>query len=84
MEVPLWHFQRAVEWKAFCTIVQNRDGNLNVPYLIENDGEVVVNWNWLDNDWNDNNPAARFATRFTSHPASQRGRVLPVLSLSNG
>jgi len=65
-----------VEWTAFCTIVQNRDGNLNVPYLIENGGEVVVNWNWLDNDWNDNNPAARFANHFTSHPASWRGRVL--------
>lgn len=25
--------------------MQNRDGNLNVPYLIENGGEVVVNWN---------------------------------------
>ena len=53
---------------VFCTLVQNRNGNLNVPYLIENDGRVVVNWNWLDNNWNGNNPALRFATHFTSHP----------------
>jgi len=43
--------------------VQNRDGNLNVPYLYENGDEVVLNWNWLDNDWNDNNLALRHATR---------------------
>lgn len=43
--------------------VQNRDGNLNVPYLYENGGKVVLNWNWLDNDWNGNNPALRHATR---------------------
>jgi hypothetical protein len=53
-----------VIWMMLCTIVQNRNGNLNVPYLIENGGEVVVNWNWLDNDWNANNPALRFATLF--------------------
>lgn len=46
--------------------VQNADGNLNVPYAIENDDKVVVNWNWLDNDWNANNPALRFATLFIS------------------
>ena len=36
------------------TFVRNSDGNLNVPYLIENDDKVVLNWNWLDNDFNDN------------------------------
>lgn len=46
---------------AFYTFVQNRNGNRNVPYLTENDDQVVVNWNWLDNNWNDNNPALRFA-----------------------
>ena len=28
------------------------------------------NFNWLDNDWNDNNPAAVDATLFISHSAS--------------
>ena len=47
--------------------MRNRnDGNLNVPYLYVNDGKVVLNWNWLDNDWNDNKPAVRFATYFIS------------------
>jgi len=51
-----------------CTVVQNRDidGNLNVPYLYENGDKVVLNWNWLDNDWDSNNPALRFATFFIS------------------
>ena len=31
----------------------------NVPYLIENDNKVVLNWNHLDNNWNANNPALR-------------------------
>ncbi|MEK7194865.1 MAG: hypothetical protein AAB667_01270 [Patescibacteria group bacterium] len=35
--------------------MQNRNGNLNVPYLYENGDKVVVNWNWLDNDRNSNN-----------------------------
>jgi hypothetical protein len=47
-------------------IVRNRNGNLNVPYLYENDGKVVLNWNYLDNNWNDNNPALRFASRIIS------------------
>ena len=49
-------------------IVRNSDGNLNVPYLYD-DGKVVkLDWNWLENDWNDNNPALRFATYFISLP----------------
>jgi hypothetical protein len=39
-----------------------------VPYLYENDGQVKLNWNWLDNDWNENNPALRFATLFIQTP----------------
>ncbi len=58
--------QRAVAQVAFYTFVQNRNGNLNVPYLYEDDDEVVVNWNWLDNYWDDNNPALRFASLFFS------------------
>lgn len=45
-------------------MVQNDNGNLNVPYLIENDDQMILNWNWLDNDWNANNPALRFAILF--------------------
>jgi len=55
-----------VVWKALCIFVRNRNGNLNVPYLYENGDKVVLNWNWLDNDWNDNNPALCFATLFIS------------------
>ena len=40
---------------AFYTFVQDD----NVPYLIENDDKVVLNWNHLDNNWNANNPALR-------------------------
>jgi len=51
----LWEFQGVVEQTAFYTFVED-DG---VPYLIENDGKVVQNWNHLDNNWNANNPALR-------------------------
>ncbi len=54
---------------ALCIFVQNRNGNLYVPYLYENDDKVMLNWHWLDNDWNDNNPAARFASLFISLPS---------------
>lgn len=50
-------------WKS---VVRHADGYLLVPYLIENDGKVVLYWNWLDNDWNSSNPALRFATLFIS------------------
>src|SRR3989338_5106888 len=54
-----------------CTVVQNRDidGNLNVPYLYENGDKVVLNWNWLDNDWNSNDPALRFRNSLHFSPA---------------
>lgn len=54
-------FQGVVILMVRYTIVRNGDGNLNVPYLYENGGKVVLNWNWLDNDWNSTNPALRFA-----------------------
>ena len=50
--------------------MRNRNDNLNVPYLYENGDKVILNWNWLDNDWNDNNPALRLATHFISLPTS--------------
>ena len=55
-----WHFAHN----------RNRDGNLYVRYLIWNGDRWNSNFNWLDNDWNDNNPAAVDATFFISHPAS--------------
>lgn len=61
-----WRIPRAVIWAVFYTFVPNRDGNLNVPYLVENGGKVVLNWNWLDNDWDANCPALRFANLFVS------------------
>lgn len=71
----LWHLRCRMRFNSKSTrgvvvrraryiFVQNRNGNWNVPYLYENDDQVILNWNWLDNDWNDNNPALRFATLF--------------------
>ena len=45
-------------WKS---AVRRRDGGLYVPYLYGYGDKVVLCWRWLDVDWNDNNPAARFA-----------------------
>lgn len=36
---------------------RNADGNLYVRYLYWNDTRWNWNYNWLNNDWNDNNPA---------------------------
>ncbi len=49
---------------------RNRDGNLYVRYLYWNDDRWNWSYNWLDNDWNGNNPAAVRATLFASHPAN--------------
>jgi hypothetical protein len=45
-------------WKS---VVQDDIGGLDVPYLYEYSGKVVLNWDWLDYDWNDLCPALRFA-----------------------
>jgi hypothetical protein len=58
---------------AYCAFVQNDNGDLNVPYLYEDSDKVVLNWNWLDNDWNDNCPALRFANHFISLSTLCRG-----------
>ena len=50
------------------TILQNSDGNRYVLYLYWNDGAWNWNVNWLDNDWNANNPSAVLATFFISLP----------------
>ena len=62
-------FRKLFKGKAVClwkSVVLDRDCGLGVPYLCEVGSKVVVNWNWLDNDWNDNNPAAVRATYFIS------------------
>jgi len=56
-----WKGKAVFGWKS---VVQYGFGDLNVPYLIENDDQMILNWNWLDNDWNANNPALRFAILF--------------------
>ena len=48
-------------------ILRNPNGNRYVLYLYRNDdGSWNWNYNWLDNDFNDNNPAALSATLFIS------------------
>lgn len=49
---------------------RNPNGNLYVRYLYFNDGRWNWNYNWLDNDWNGNNPAALCAVLFISLPTS--------------
>ena len=73
----LWHFrcrirfspesiQGAVIWVAFHIILQNPNGNRYVLYLYWNGEKWNWNYNWLDNDWDVNDPSAVFATRFVS------------------
>ena len=50
-----WHGWHPVRYR-------NADGNLYVRYLYWNGDRWNWNYNWLDNDWNDNNPAAVSAT----------------------
>ncbi|MFH1207511.1 MAG: hypothetical protein V1668_02795 [Patescibacteria group bacterium] len=47
-------------WKS--VVLNRNDGGLLVPYLYVSDGEVVLGWGWLGNDWHDNDPAVRFAS----------------------
>ncbi len=43
-------------------IVRHRYGRLRVPYLYEDDGKVVLDWDWVDDDWCSLSPALRFAS----------------------
>lgn len=43
------------------SVVRNRIGNLDVPFLCEDGDGVVVDWHWLANVWDSNNPALRFS-----------------------
>lgn len=45
------------------SVVQNRYDSLNVPYLCEVGGGVVVDWYWLDLDWSSRSPALRFGKK---------------------
>lgn len=47
-------------------IFRYSDGYLYVRYGYWRGGRVVSNYNWLDNNWNGNNPAASVATLFIS------------------
>jgi hypothetical protein len=46
--------QWAVELVAFCIFVVNENGNRYIPYLNKQDGRFVLNWNWIDNNFNRN------------------------------
>lgn len=51
------------EWKRkviffWGTIYRDTDGRLCVRYLRWDGGRWNWNWRWLENDWNENNPAA--------------------------
>ena len=49
-------------WKS---VVQIRNGNLSVPFLIEGDG-VMMGWHWLANNrWHGNFPTLRFASQYS-------------------
>ena len=54
---------KSIRWAVFWTIrrivLRNPDGNLNVAYLNWNGGRWKLNFNWLDNEWNDNDRLAR-------------------------
>jgi hypothetical protein len=68
--------QWAVEWKIFYTILRNPNGNRNILYFNRNDdGKWNWNYNWLDNQWNADNPSAGCANLFISLPLFFIGRV---------
>ncbi len=58
-------FRKFFRGKAIClwkSVVLFRNGNLYVPFLYEDGVKVVLFWRWLDRDWYDDDPAARFAS----------------------
>src|SRR3989344_1593815 len=60
---------------AFHTKLRNPNGNCYVLYLYFSDGRWNWNYNWLDNDFNANNPSAVLATLFIS-PSPLAGRFV--------
>ena len=58
-------FRKFFEGKAvvlWASVVQDRDSDILVPYLVEEGGVVVVYWGVLDRDWDDSRLALRFAS----------------------
>ncbi len=55
---------------------RDADGNLYVRYFYWNGGAWRRDYNWLDNDWNRQNPAVELATLFISLPLSCRESFL--------
>ena len=47
---------------AWKDVVQGRNGRWLVPFLIGHGDQVFLGWHWLDGDWDDFSPAARFAS----------------------
>lgn len=43
------------------SVVRDSGGDLRVPYLVENNGRVVVDWGWLDSTWGSDNPSLRIS-----------------------
>ncbi|MEK7208350.1 MAG: hypothetical protein AAB699_02250 [Patescibacteria group bacterium] len=50
--------QTVFGWRS---VVPDRHGGLRVPCLFGLGGEVLLLWNWLDDDWDASFPALRFA-----------------------
>jgi hypothetical protein len=44
-------------WKS---VAEHRDGNLDVPYLVESSGRVVLRWRWVDNQFGPNDLTPSF------------------------
>lgn len=61
------NIQRVVSRVAYC-VHRNSNGNLYVRYLYWNDGQWNWNYNWLDNDFDDQYPAAISASLFRTTP----------------
>ncbi|MSR88026.1 MAG: hypothetical protein EXS69_02625 [Candidatus Zambryskibacteria bacterium] len=43
------------------SIIHDSNVYLNIPYLFEYGGEVMMNWGWLDFSWDSSGPALRFS-----------------------
>lgn len=54
-----WKGQYVFLWKS---VVQSRDGSLDVPYVCWGAGRVCLHWYWLGRDWYGNCPAALSAS----------------------
>ncbi len=53
-------------------IYENANGNQYVRYCYFNDGTWQRDYNWLDNDFNSNNPAASAIRSFLSYFFGER------------